>query len=101
MMTTESMLSKRPPLRFPVVLFILFKLFSFHIYCIPIHLYKIVNTGRLLIYWYARKCSTGALLSIFSHTSKIENIVITDEAYAGAYLGKALCHAPPPFDSAF
>ena len=34
MMTSESMLSKRPVLRFTVVLFFLLKLFSSHIHCI-------------------------------------------------------------------
>ena len=33
-MTAESMLSKRPVLRFTAVLFFLHKLFSSHIYCI-------------------------------------------------------------------
>ena len=38
MMTAESMLSKRlTVLRIPVALFFLFKLFSSHIYCIPLH----------------------------------------------------------------
>ena len=41
-------------------------------------------------------------LSTFLHTSKIANIMITDEAYAGAYLREALCNAPPPLlDSVF
>ena len=45
MMTAESMLLKRPVLRFTVVIFFLFKLFSSHVYCgpIPIYLYKIAN----------------------------------------------------------
>ena len=72
MMTAESILSKRPVLRFTVALLFLLKLFSSHIHCIPIYLYKIAN------------------------------IIITDKVYAGAYLGGILCLAPPPpFDSAF
>ena len=35
MMTAESMLSKRPVLRFTAALFFLLKPFSSHIYCIP------------------------------------------------------------------
>ena len=69
MMTAESMLSKRPVLRFTVVLLFFLKVFSSHVYCIPIYLYKIANT------------------------------MITDKAYAGAYL-KAhwpIVPSPPPF----
>ena len=36
MMTAESVLSKRPILRFTAALFFLFELFSFHIYCKPL-----------------------------------------------------------------
>ena len=38
MMTAESMLSKRPVLRFTVALLFLLKLFLSHIYCIMIYL---------------------------------------------------------------
>ena len=68
MMTTESMWSKRPVLRFTEPLLFLLKLFLSHVYCIPIYL------------------------------SKIANIMITDEAYAGLYSGVGgivPCH--PPF----
>ena len=57
MMTAESMLSERPVLQLTVVLLFLFKPFSSHIYCITIYLYKIAN------------------------------MMITDKAYARAYLG--------------
>ena len=40
-MTAESMLSKRPVLRFTAALFFLLKLFSSHIYCMP-HYYRLV-----------------------------------------------------------
>ena len=58
MITAESMLSKCPVLRFTVVLLSSLKLFSSHVYCIPIYLHKIAN------------------------------IILTDNAYAGAYLGR-------------
>ena len=72
MMTAESKLSKRLVLRLTVVLLFLFKLFLSHIYCIPIYLHEIAN------------------------------IMITDKAYAGAYLGGGgHCAMASPFDSAF
>ena len=70
MMTAECMLSKRTVSRFAVVLLFLLKLFSSDIYCIPIYLHKIAN------------------------------IMITDKAYARAYLG-GRCAMAPPFDSVF
>ena len=40
---TESKQSKRPVLRFPVVLLFLLKLFSSQIFCILMYLHKIAN----------------------------------------------------------
>ena len=49
MITAESMLSKRPVLRFTVVLFFL-KLFSSHIYCIPLFMIQSdLKLGLLLL----------------------------------------------------
>ena len=47
MITAESMLSKRPVLRFTAALFFLLKLFSSHVYCIP---KKVTITSKLFDY---------------------------------------------------
>ena len=65
MMTAEFMLSNRSFLRFNVALLYLLKLFSSHVYCFPIYLYKIANA------------------------------MITDKAYAGASLGRVIVPCPP------